>query len=201
MPIVADAAYPNRALPVGGVQRVSVGWWGVLCLIATEASLFAYLLFSYFYYAVELDSHWMPGKPSLHYALPAVILLILSSGAMWWAERGARRGARLHLMLGTLVTLLLGIGFAVLQVIDWMSKPFTLRSSEYGSIFFTITGIHLAHLVVGLIALVLLLIWSGLGYFDSRRHTPVLVVAAYWHFVVAAGVAVFLALYVTPYLG
>lgn len=198
---MSDLPFESRPLPVGGVERTSVGWWGMVCFIATEASLFAYLLFSYFYLAVELDSNWLPAKPSFRYSLPGIILLIASSAAMWWGSRGARRGARGHLLLGTLLAFLLGIGFIVLQIVEWKSKTFTLRSSEYGSIFFTITGIHLAHAIVGVVALLLILVWSALGYFDGKRNTPVLIVAAYWHFVVAVGVAVFLALYVTPYLG
>lgn len=93
---MSDAAFENRPLPIGGRERMSVGWWGVLCLIATEASLFAYLLFSYFYFAVELDDHWLPEMPSFRYALSAIILLILSSPAMWWGARSARPASPGH---------------------------------------------------------------------------------------------------------
>ncbi len=191
----------DRQLPVGSTGRISVGWWGVICVIATEASLFAYLLFAYFYFALQLDGNWTPVQPPpFLFSLPAVIVLILSSVAAWWAERGARRGLRIHQLGGLALAALLGIVFVVLQLVDWSSETFTLKSGEYGSVFFTITGLHLAHLVFGVLALLLILVWSALGYFDPRRHVPVLVGVAYWHFVVAVGVVLFLALYVAPHL-
>jgi cytochrome c oxidase subunit 3 len=191
----------DRELPVGSAGRASVGWWGVICVIATEASLFAYLLFAYFYFAVQLDDAWSPHPPPLFlYTLPAVIALILSSGAAWWAQRGVRRGSRLHHLLGLAVAAALGIAFAVLQVVDWLAEPFTLQSSEFGSTFYTITGVHMAHLVVGILMLLLLLLWSALGYFNANRHAAVLIGLAYWHFVVVVGVVVFLCLYVVPRL-
>ena len=52
------APAPWTASPVGGIGHKSIGWWGMLCLIATEASLFAYLLFSYSIYAVQHDRSW-----------------------------------------------------------------------------------------------------------------------------------------------
>ncbi len=197
---MSDLALDRQPLPVGAVRRRGSGWWGVVCLIATEAALFAYVLFSYFYYAVQIADGWIPASPSFSFSLPAVVVLIVSGAAVWWGERASLRGARLHTALGFLVGLILGLGFIALQLLDWSSKPFTLRSNEYGSIFFTTTGLHLAHLVAGTVALLLILIWSALGYFDARRNTPVLIVAAYWYFVVAVGVAVFLAFYVLPHL-
>ncbi len=198
---MSDAA-ASAPLPVGSVGRASLGWWGMLCVIATEATLFAYLLFGYFYYAVQLDGNWLPQlPPSLKLSLPGVILLIASSVGMWWGERGVRRGSQGSLLLGVALALLLGIGFLVLQVLDWRQEPLTLRQGAFGATFFTLTGLHLAHLAVGLAGLLLVLAWSGLRYFDALRHTPVLIMAAYWHFVVAVGVIVFLALYVVPRFG
>lgn len=197
---MSEMTVGREKLPVAPVGRTGPGWWGIVCVIATEASLFAYLLFSYFYYAVQIADGWIPERPTFGFSLPAVIALIVSGGAVWWGERGAERGVRTQTLTGFLVAFVLGVAFIVLQVLEWLSKSFTLRSGEYGGIFFTTTGFHLAHLVVGVLALLLVLIWSALGYFDARRNTPVLIVAAYWYFVVAVGVAVFLSFYVLPYL-
>lgn len=197
---MSERAIESRPLPIGAVGRIGPGWWGMVCLIATEASLFAYLLFAYFYYAVQIADDWIPTRPSFSFSLPAIIVLVVSAAAVWWGERAAIRGHGMQIAIGFLVALLLGIAFVVLQLREWSSKPFTLRSGEYGSIFFTTTGLHLAHLIAGLVALLLVVVWSTLGYFDARRNTPALIVAAYWYFVVAVGVAVFVAFYVLPYL-
>ena len=67
---MTEALHFDRTLPVAAKGRNSVGWWGMLCLIATEGSLFAYLLFSYYYIAAQQGPGWSPEPhPSLAVAL------------------------------------------------------------------------------------------------------------------------------------
>jgi len=198
---MSDVTAAPRALPIGGIGHIGVGWWGAMCVIVTETALFGYLLFAYLYCAVITDGNWLPQKaPSLHFALPATLVLVASSGAVWWGERGLRRSARLQVCIGPIAAVLFGTAFAVLQTLEWRSKDFSWRTDAYGSMFFTITGMHLAHLLAGMLALLIVALWSVLGYFDVRHNAPVLIAAAYWHFVVAVGVAVFFVLYLSPYL-
>ena len=197
---MSEAAAQPTPLLVGSVGRRASGWWGMVVLIITEVALFAYLLFSYFYFSVRAHTAWPPsGLPSFRYSLPATVVLLASSAAIWWTERGARRGARAHVLLGLLVTVALGLGYIALQVLEWHSKPFTLSTDTYGSLFFTITGLHLAHAAVGVIILSALMAWTGLGYFSAERYAPVSIGALYWNFVTAVWIAVFLVLYITPY--
>ena len=76
-----------------------------------------------------------------------------------------------------------------------------MASNTYGSLYFTITGFHMAHVAAGLLMLAALFVWTLLGTFDRWRSTPVSVGVIYWHFVDAVWLAVFLTFYVTPYLG
>ena len=199
---MSEAALSYPPLPVGGVRRLGVGWWGVLCLLLTEGALFGYLLFSYAYYAVQLDPGWMPaGRPSLLLAAPNTLVLILSSVAVWWGERALRRGQTRQALIGVGLGGLLGILFIAIQLLEWHGRPFSLRSSLYGSLFFTITGFHMAHVVAGVVSLAVVFAWVALGYFDTRRNAPVLIVSIYWHFVDAVWIVVFTTLYLAPYLG
>jgi heme/copper-type cytochrome/quinol oxidase subunit 3 len=91
--------------------------------------------------------------------------------------------------------------FVGIQVLEWKAKSFSLNSSAYGSLFFTITGFHMAHVIVGLLLLLPLTLWSTLGYFGPLRSAPISIGAVYWHFVDAVWLAVFFTLYITPYLG
>jgi cytochrome c oxidase subunit 3 len=91
--------------------------------------------------------------------------------------------------------------FVGLQLFEWSHKPFTLAANVYGSLFFTITGFHMVHVVVGLLMLLVLLVWSFMGYFDQRRHSALSIGAIYWHFVTAVWLAVFATLYLSPYAG
>jgi heme/copper-type cytochrome/quinol oxidase subunit 3 len=203
---MADLAFDQNmtvgSLPIGSAGRKSSGWFGMLSLIATEASIFLYLLFSYYYVAIWSEGGFLPPElPHFDLAGPDTVILLLSSVAVWWGERGARRGARGQLAAGLAVGILLGLIFVGIQLIEWRGKPFRLSSGPYSSLYFTITGFHMAHVVIGLAILAALFVWTLLGYFDRRRHAPVAIGAIYWHFVDAVWLAVFFTIYVTPHLG
>jgi heme/copper-type cytochrome/quinol oxidase subunit 3 len=198
---MADAVYQGQALPVGARGRNSVGWWGMLCLIATEASLFAYLLFSYFFVAVQRGAAWSPDPhPTMRLAGPNTVILLLSSVAVWWGEEGAKAGHRARQLGGLGVGIALGVAFLVVQVFEWKAKSFSLSSGSYGSLYFTITGFHMVHVVVGLLMLTAVWIWSALGLFNPRRHAPVSISSVYWHFVDVVWLTVFFSFYLSPYL-
>ena len=198
---MAEAVAVQVGLPVSASGRKSTGWWGVLCLIATEAALFAYLLFSYYYIASQAGKGWSPEPhPTLAMALPNTAVLLLSSVAVWWGEKGATSGNRRQNLIGFGGAIGLGLIFLAVQIFEWKAKAFDMASGSYGSLYFTITGFHMAHVVVGLIVLSTVFAWSAAGYFTARRCTPVLVSSAYWHFVDGVWLAVFFTFYVTPYL-
>jgi cytochrome c oxidase subunit 3 len=194
-------AVSTGPLPVGTVFRESTGLWGMLTLILTEAALFAYLLFSYFYVASQAPGRWPPfGQPSLTLASINTLILIASSVSIWAAERGAKRGASGQTIGGLLAALLLGALFIALQLVEWHGKPFSLTTDPYGSLFFTITGFHMLHVAVGLVMLAVLLMWAAMGYFSPRRHAPLSIGALYWHFVGIVWLAVYSALYLSTRL-
>lgn len=198
---MSDEAYRDGlALPVGSIGRHASGWWGLCFLLLSETTIFAYLFFSYFYYATQPGANWIPGgPPDLFYpGLQSGAVLIGCAGA-WLAERGAARGGRLWLLLGLLVTVVFGAGFIALQALDWSSKSFGFADSTYSSEYFVITGFHLAHFAVGWLMSVVLFLWSAIGYFDRARHIPVTVGAFYWYFLTLLWFAVFLVLDATPY--
>lgn len=192
----------HEPLPIGSPGRKAGGWFGMMTLIVTEASLFLYLLFSYYYFALWGNGHFVPSPlPKFDLALPDTAVLLLSSVTVWWGERGTRTSSRRQIALGLIATIVLGAIFVGVQLIEWAQKPFHFNSSTYSALYFTVTGFHMAHVVVGLIILAVLLVWDALGYFDRRRHAPFAIGAIYWHFVDAVWLAVFFTIYVTPHLG
>ncbi len=190
----------ERQLPVGSVGRKATGYAGMLTAILTEASLFGYLIFAYFYLAAQAQGAWLPELPKLTLATGNTALLLASSVAVAWGERGIRHGNRTRLAIGLAAGLVLGIAFVAVQMLEWSRKPFTITSHAYGSVYFTLTGFHVAHVVVGLLVLALLLAWTSLGYFGERRHAAVKIGTLYWHFVDAVWIAVYTTLYLSPYL-
>ncbi|MFZ0558250.1 MAG: heme-copper oxidase subunit III [Methylovirgula sp.] len=198
---MTDMTAAPPALPIGSVDRRASGWYGMLCVIATEGALFGYLLFAYFYCAVQFPSSWSPEPyPPFTFALPATIAMLLSSGAIWWGERSLARRALPEHRIGLALAGLLGVVFLVLEGLEWKSKPFALTTNLYGSLYFTITGFDALHVIFGIAAILAVLTWSLLGYIDYRRNTPVLIISAYWHFVTAVWIAIFFTFYIAPYL-
>ena len=190
-------------LPVGSIGRHANGWWGMMMLILTEGALFVYLLFAYYYTAVQHSPGWLPERlPNFKLSLPDTIILILSSAVVWRGEsllkRGGSGGATaIYLAIGALM----GIVFVAIQALEWAGKQFTPFSGSYGSLYFTITGFHMLHVIAGVVILLTLSLWCVLGYFNRIRSAPVSIGAIYWHFVDAVWLVLFFTFYVTPRLG
>ncbi|HKB55633.1 MAG TPA: cytochrome c oxidase subunit 3 [Ramlibacter sp.] len=192
----------ERAIPLGEGESRAPGWWAMVWTIATEAALFAFLLFSFFYLGSQSRSAWPPDGPlKLTLSLPNTIILILSSVAYMWGERGIRAGNRARLRAGLLIAFVLGLIFIIIQGIEWSNQPFGARDQAFGSLFYTITGFHGAHVVVGLLMNVLVQIWAARGAFDRKSHLAVTNAGMYWHFVDIVWLFVFASLYISPRLG
>lgn len=187
----------SKSLPVSGR---AFALWGIITVVMTEGALFAYLLFTYFYFAAQYGHSWILEQPKFDYSGPNTVIVLIGVVCVWWAEQGAKSGSPSRCALGLAFALLLGVLFVVVQLFEWRSKPFGLSSTSYGSSYFVTTGFHLAHVVVGDLMLAATLLWALLGYFDRHRHAAVSVTAIYWYFVGLVWLAVFLTLYVTPHL-
>jgi cytochrome c oxidase subunit 3 len=194
-------AKPER-LPVGPIGRRGVGYWGVATLVASEAALFSYLLFAYYYTGATAQRGWLlEPRPDLGLALPNTILLLASSGVAWIGERGVLRQRRAEALLGFAGAFIMGTVFVLVQWFEWHAKPFSIGTSSYASLYFVTTGFHIAHVIVGLLVLIALFTWTALDYFSPRRRLTVSAGVLYWHFVDLVWLFVFTTYYVTPYLG
>jgi len=180
----------------------ATAWWGMALFIAAELSLFASLLASYYYIRFKATEWPFDGleKPNLVPGAIATVLLLSSSLPMWWAERGIKRGDARRLRTGLLVSFLLGVAFLGIQASEYASASFDWRTNVYGSLFFTITGLHGIHVLVGLLMSLVIQARAWRDEFDSKRYLPVETVALYWHFVDVVWIFIFSSLYVFPYL-
>src|SRR5688572_16240015 len=81
----------------------SFAWWGMVWLIATEATLFASLIASYFYLRFRYGPEWPPGgieAPTLELPLIMSAILLSSSIPVHLAEAGIKKGNQLRLKYG-----------------------------------------------------------------------------------------------------
>lgn len=191
---------PARMLPVGSAGKRSSGWLGCLMLIATEGALFGYLIFTYLYLAAQTTRHWPPeGLPKLPLGTINTLILLSSSGFVWLCERMVRRARVRAAVISMTVAVLLGVVFVGIQLHEWHGHPYGPADNLYGSLYFTITGFHMAHVLIGLIVLVLLGVWTAFGYFDEKRYAALKIGGLYWHFVDVVWLFIFTTIYLTPY--
>lgn len=188
------------ALPVGSIGASASGWWGAWLLMLSETAIFAYLFFSYFYFSVQPSAHWVPGgPPPFTYTGPQTGVVLIGCVTVWFADWSMRRDRTGLCLLGLGLTWLMCSAFIALEFVDWFSKPFSLNTSTYSSIYFVISGAHLAHVVVAWFMYPVLMLWTLLGYFDRVRHVPISIGKLYWYFVTGIWIAVFFVLNCTPY--
>jgi heme/copper-type cytochrome/quinol oxidase subunit 3 len=139
--------------------------------------------------------------PSLKLALPNTALLLASSVVVWIGERGILSMRRAQSLIGFGIGILMGAGFAAVQLHEWRTKTYGPGASSYASLYFVTTGFHMAHVLVGLLVLAALFLWTALDYFSPRRRLVVSAGVLYWHFVDIVWLFVFITFYLTPYLG
>ncbi|MDQ2889698.1 MAG: cytochrome c oxidase subunit I [Gemmatimonadota bacterium] len=191
-------------LPVNGEGRHSVAWWGMVCVIATEAAFFAYLLASYAYLSASSINPWPTLPPDLKLALPNTVILIGSSFVLEYGRRAGEGGKPSRLRGAMFVTILLGVAFLFIQALEFHNKLVSIRPSSdaYGSLFYTITGFHGAHVAVGLLMLLTVLLRGSnrAERGDNGGWLAVANVTMYWHFVDVVWLFVFTTFYLIPYL-
>jgi cytochrome c oxidase subunit 3 len=189
-------------MPVGPVRRHGIGWWGVGTLVASEAALFMYLLFAYYYTGATAPPGWLlEPHPDLKLALPNTALLLASSLVAWFGEQGVLKRRRGQALVGFGVAFGMGAVFTGVQWMEWHAKTYELGTSSYSSLYFMTTGLHIAHVLIGLLILAALFLWTALDYFSPRRRLVVSAGVLYWHFVDLVWIFVFTTYYLTPYLG
>ncbi len=190
---VTESAHPAELERQLGINRL-----GLVMFIASEAILFANLIAAYLYLRYTSDQ-WPPaGTPHLDLGFPAVntVVLLASGIPMHWAHKSIQAGNRRSLVWGLLLTIILGAAFLLGQGWEYTHAGFTPQTNIFGSTFFTLTGFHGAHVLVGLIFLAVVLALSLRGRFSTERHFAVEASALYWHFVDVVWVALFTVLYV-----
>lgn len=198
----ASAMTEQSELPTSSAGGRAPGWWGMLFFCITEGSLFLYLLGSYFYLRGSVVAFAAEGgqRPDLKLPLLLTLLLVSSSVTMRWGEVGIKRGDTKRLMIGLAATIALGLAFLGTQLLEYARLEHMPQTDAYWSAFYTITGLHGAHVMLGVMMLSTNLVRASLGHFTGTRHLAVQNGALYWHTVDIVWIAVLGTLYISPYL-
>jgi cytochrome c oxidase subunit III len=200
MSVVLPSEAPSEVVlqPLGLDQER--GKQGVWLFIGSEAFLFMMLFFTYFFLSFG-DWRWLREEPpKLSYAIIMLAVLLSSSVILRWGEKQVERDRFVQGRIALGVTIFLGLVFLGLSALDYADhlQHVTPQASAYGSIFYTITSFHVAHLIVGLLMLAYVLILPRVGRTDRPPHRAYSDAAMYWHFVDAVWVFIVGLLYVLP---
>ena len=183
--------------PSDEAVTAGLGEWGMLVAIGTEATLFATLLASHVYLRANA-SEWPPNgsdPPPLSLASLGTAILIASSLVLIWSDRRARRDDLRWSRRAALATVALGAAFLVVEGVEIVQRSEGAAASAAATSLYTITGLHAAHVAVGMLMLLYVTTRMG-GAADAGRHR-LSSASMYWHFVDVVWVGVFLTLYVS----
>ena len=179
-------------------SRMDPQFLGMLLFIISEIMLFGAFFTAYFFIRVVNGDAWPAAGEHLPVAIAGVntAILVSSSFTMHWALEGARRENRRALRIGLLTTLLLGATFLTIQVNEYFHIGFAISENAQSSIFYGLTGLHGAHVFVGLTLLAFATIRAFRGHFSAKEHLGVEVPGIYWHFVDVMWIVVYSTIYI-----
>jgi cytochrome c oxidase subunit 3 len=179
-------------------SRVEPQMLGMLLFIISEIMLFGAFFTAYFFIRVVADNPWPAEGQHLPVAIAGVntAILVSSSLTMHWALEGAKRGNRAALRIGLLTTFLLGLTFLTVQVNEYVHIGFAIGDHAQASIFYGLTGLHGAHVFIGLTLLAFATIRAFRGHFTAKEHRGVEIPGIYWHFVDVMWIVVYSSIYV-----
>jgi cytochrome c oxidase subunit III len=212
--ILATPLTDQEKLDLDRKAKRGLLWFGIISILM----LFAGLTSAYM--VRQGEGKWAQfDLPQLFYV--STLIIILSSISMQWAVVSVKKNQLANLKVAVLVTFVLGIGFVLFQYLAWeqltsqgiyfvgrikdINTGFTYMpagketaadvanmGNVAASFLYVITGLHVAHLLGGILALSVVLIKSMRGKYSSASHNGVLVCAIYWHFLDALWIYLFL---------
>jgi cytochrome c oxidase subunit 3 len=205
---------PEEKLELTRKAKRGLLWFGIISILM----LFAGLTSAYM--VRQGEGKWV------QFALPnlfivSTVLIVLSSISLQWGVASIKKNNINNLMIGVLITFILGIGFVVCQYLAWsdlvsqgiyfsgtvkdMKTDFTYipagnetvkEAAETGNVaasfLYVITGLHVMHLLGGILAMMVVLVKSLRKKYSSTNYNGVTVFSIYWHFLDALWVYLFL---------
>ncbi|MBI2072268.1 MAG: cytochrome c oxidase subunit 3 [Gemmatimonadetes bacterium] len=179
-----------------GLDNKKLAFWA---FIGSECLLFGSLISTYLVYKGRSVSGPTPHE-ILNIPVTSVSTfdLLMSSLAMVLALAAVSRGDKLwaRFWLGTTAFLgLVFLGFQYYEFTSFVREGLTIRTNLFGSTFFTLTGTHGAHVAVGVLLLLTLLVRSFQGKLGPEKAINVEVTGLYWHFVDVVWIVIFTVVY------
>jgi cytochrome c oxidase subunit 3 len=179
-------------------SRVNAPTLGMLLFIASEIMLFGSFFTAYFFIRVVNGDPWPPEGTELPVFVAGIntAILVTSSFTMHWAQTSIARGSRAGFKAGMVLTFSLGLCFLITQALEYSRVGFAPHDNAFGTIFYGLTGLHGAHVFVGLSLLLMVTIRAFRGHYSPEHHHGVEIPGIYWHFVDVMWIVVYTTIYI-----
>ena len=179
-------------------SRVEPQLLGMLLFIISEIMVFGGFFTAYFFIRVAQGNPWPAPGTTLPVGVAGfnTAILVSSSFTIHWAETSIKRGNRFGLKAGMLLTFLLGCSFLFIQINEYANIGFAPQDAAQQTIFFSLTGLHGAHVFIGLLLLLFVTIRAFRGHYSPEEHRGVEVPGIYWHFVDVMWLVVYTTVYI-----
>jgi len=184
--------------PANRSSRVEPSLLGMLLFIISEVMIFGAFFPAFFCLRVVNGDEW----PAAGTELPKLIagintaILISSSFTLHWAETALKADNRFGFQAGIFSTFLLGATFLFVQINEYVHIGFAPQDTAQGSIFYGLTGLHGAHVAIGLTLLAIVNVRGFRGHYSAKEHRGVEVPGIYWHFVDVMWIIVYTTVYI-----
>jgi len=158
---------------------------GMVLFVASEAMFFAAFFGGYYTIRANAKVWPPPGIPHLKIDIATIltVILVLSSVMVQVSLRSIRGGDQRRCVLFLGITIALGVAFLVLQLYDYSQLGFGVKDGTFGTLFYVMTGIHMAHVFGGVVFLALVFGQMTAGLLSPANHDPLAAGAIYWDFV------------------
>ena len=195
----SHGALDVRRLPSFGFSHRSLMWWGTLGLIAIESTLFALAVMAYFYLQVHARV-WPPTElpPELRWGTLNTVLFVASVWPAWKAKHAAEKLDLPGVQRWVTVSTLAAFAILAVRVLEFRGLNCRWDSSAYGSIVWTLLGLHTLHLITDAYDTLVLNVLRFTGPLEGKRFVDVSENAMYWFFVVASWLPIYAVLYLAP---
>ena len=184
--------------PAHRSSRVAAPTLGMMLFIISEVMIFGAFFTAYFFIRIAQHDPWPAPGTHLPEAVAGIntAILLSSSLTIHWALVSIKNGNRFGLRAGMLTTFLLGLTFLTVQINEYIHIGFAPHDAAQGTIFYALTGLHGAHVLIGLLMLLMVTVRAFRGHYSAEDHQGMEVPGIYWHFVDVMWVVVYTTIYV-----
>jgi cytochrome c oxidase subunit 3 len=171
----------------------------MLSLIAAELAIFTIFVVAYLFYIGKSVTGPLP-KDVLELPIFATICLLSSSLTIHAAVSALRKGRLRTFAILWFATMVLGLTFLGETVREWhhliYDKGLTISTNLFGTIYYSLVGLHAFHVTVGLICIAIAMVLALLGKVKQEHGGRADVFSLYWHFVDGVWIVVFTVVYI-----